>query len=177
MKSSKILITLLGLQALIACGGGSSSKNNKAPVADSTKAQTVTSSDSSSSQTPVSTVPTSSSGTDSSDNTAPTNTDSTVTTPTDSTGSTAPKVTTSYDFAFVTDKVFKPYCYSCHSQGVRNLSGLYYDTYAGVKKAINRIKTEAVVNRTMPQTGPLPDDVRAILENWIDGGYPEKQNP
>ncbi len=78
----------------------------------------------------------------------------------------------SLSFTSVKAQVFQPYCIRCHSQAGGNKAGINLETYARVKPIITRVKA-AVNTNFMPQSGPLNDTSKAILNAWADAGAPE----
>lgn len=48
--------------------------------------------------------------------------------------------------------------------------GVVLQTYSQISSRADRINARAVVEKTMPQTGPLSTDEINILKCWIDGG-------
>lgn len=70
----------------------------------------------------------------------------------------------SSDFSFVHRAIFQPRCVSCHQQ---------YDTYQGVIRELPAIQSAVNLNR-MPKGQPLSDDLKLLLNTWIDNGAPEK---
>lgn len=71
-------------------------------------------------------------------------------------------------------------CLQCHSASVTGAgrSGapdiVNFDTYAAASMWADLLITKAVVERSMPPTGPLNGDQRAALLAWQAAGFPEK---
>lgn len=57
----------------------------------------------------------------------------------------------------------------CHNSGSA-AGGVILETYAQVSDAKNRIMERAVVQKSMPPSGPLPADQSNKIKCWIDGG-------
>ncbi len=72
----------------------------------------------------------------------------------------------SLDFEAVKISVFKPRCISCHQQ---------YENYSGVIRELTAIETAIKSNRMPKSGGPLSDNQRSLLSNWIAKGAPEKE--
>lgn len=50
--------------------------------------------------------------------------------------------------------------------------GFIFQNYTQINSAKDRIKAQAVVLKTMPQSGPLPTSEINILKCWIESGAP-----
>lgn len=75
-------------------------------------------------------------------------------------------------YAEINTKFFSKYCIACH--GIAG--GVDLKTYANVKKHIDKIKTTALVEKSMPKIGslmPSEADLK-LLKDWIDASAPEK---
>lgn len=59
---------------------------------------------------------------------------------------------------------------NCHNASASG--GMIFQTYSQISSAKDRISVRAVVEKTMPQTGPLSSAEVAILKCWIDSGAP-----
>ena len=59
---------------------------------------------------------------------------------------------------------------NCHNSSAAG--GMIFQTYNQISSAKDRINLRAVVEKTMPQTGPLSLAEVAILKCWIDSGAP-----
>ena len=68
--------------------------------------------------------------------------------------------------------VFQVNCIGCHGNALAK-KGVNLESYALAVAVVDKIKTEAVVDKSMPPTGPLPDSEQALIEQWIDAGAPE----
>lgn len=75
---------------------------------------------------------------------------------------------TGVDWNSVNQKVFIPYCVSCHGTS----GGVSVESYEAVKQNLSRVQSEALVDKSMPPSGPLPQDVQNLLEAWIVSGAP-----
>lgn len=74
----------------------------------------------------------------------------------------------------VNENVFqKNRCLQCHSSSGMSAGGVALDNYAIVKANLGRIERAALINKTMPPSGPLSATDQAILRAWIDRGAPE----
>jgi hypothetical protein len=82
----------------------------------------------------------------------------------DAGGSTVNVATSNLDFAAVKSAVFAPRCLACHQQ---------YDTFAGVKNEIASIAAAVSSDRMPKSGGPLDDNLKKILREWIELGAPE----
>jgi hypothetical protein len=60
-------------------------------------------------------------------------------------------------------------CLSCHRVGGKLMA---LDSYAAVKARLAQIEDSVRTNR-MPKNGPLPQDKKQLLYNWISQGAPE----
>lgn len=70
----------------------------------------------------------------------------------------------SLNFAIIQSKIMTPYCLTCHEQ---------YASYAAVRREVDAISAAVTSNR-MPRTGgPLPNDLKRLLQAWITAGAPE----
>ncbi len=58
----------------------------------------------------------------------------------------------------------------CHVAGDQSPA---LETYDEVKNNISRIETRALVEKTMPTSGPLASCTQSQLTQWIADGYPE----
>ena len=70
-------------------------------------------------------------------------------------------------------RLMNNYCITCHA-GSAPSAGLLLNAYEGVKKAGETGKLWDRINDTqnpMPPSGPLSEDKRTQIKNWIDGGY------
>jgi len=76
------------------------------------------------------------------------------------------------DFASVKAQFFQPQCLRCHSNVGGNKGGINLETYANVSRFLNRAQS-AVNSGVMPPAGPLPANIKSILNNWIVAGAPE----
>ncbi len=70
------------------------------------------------------------------------------------------------DFANLQQKIFTPRCVACHTQ---------YATYFGVKRELVAIRDSVKHNRMPKVGGPLSDELKSSLEQWILAGAPEKE--
>ena len=77
------------------------------------------------------------------------------------------------DYKFVNQNVFAPKCIRCHSNAGGNKGGINLESYAQVKQNIAKIEDAVIVQQFMPPAGPLTEDLRGILSQWIDKGLPE----
>lgn len=60
---------------------------------------------------------------------------------------------------------------TCHAPG--NSSGLLViENYTQVRDKLDRIQARAIIERTMPPTGPLSPTEINILKCWIESGAP-----
>ena len=59
----------------------------------------------------------------------------------------------------------------CHNSTLIT-GGQIFETYDQIKAKIDRIRQRAIVERTMPATGPLADSNYNKLKCWIDRGAP-----
>jgi hypothetical protein len=69
------------------------------------------------------------------------------------------------DFETVRLALFEPKCTECHRQ---------YASYAGVLRELPSIQSAISSNRMPKRSAPLDDSLRALLNNWIRAGAPEK---
>lgn len=67
------------------------------------------------------------------------------------------------DFATVSSQIFTPHCVRCHGE---------FSEYTKVALNLQSIKDAVMTNR-MPRRSPLPDDLKAVLNAWINQGAPE----
>ncbi len=67
------------------------------------------------------------------------------------------------DFAIVQTQIFTPHCVRCHGE---------FNEYTKVALNLPMIKDAVMTNR-MPRRSPLPDDLKALLNEWIDQGAKE----
>jgi len=80
-------------------------------------------------------------------------------------------------FEYVTNEVFKPRCYQCHSTAGGDRDGVNLETYSNVYALRFKIREMALVKKTMPPKsagGPLNAREMDILSRWLDAGAPEK---
>tara|TARA_Y100001958_G_C21211461_1_gene537163 strand:- start:655 stop:1299 length:645 start_codon:yes stop_codon:yes gene_type:complete len=69
------------------------------------------------------------------------------------------------DFQVVNSKIFEPYCFSCH----KDWSGQYAPTHQRLTEIQKLVKSNL-----MPKYAPpLSDDLKALLNTWIEIGAPE----
>lgn len=74
-------------------------------------------------------------------------------------------VSTVPDFETVKAAIFAPKCVSCHEQ---------FASYGSVRRELAAI-SDAVTSGRMPKRGgPLGDDLKMLLQRWIEAGSPEK---
>lgn len=67
------------------------------------------------------------------------------------------------------------YCVTCHG-GTAPSAGLNLSTYAAVRQATEFGTLQQRMNSTtspMPASGMLSQDLRAIIDKWVQDGYPE----
>jgi hypothetical protein len=76
------------------------------------------------------------------------------------------------DFASVRSQILAPRCFSCHSEAAGNEGGVNLETYENVNVRLSAIQTTVNTNQ-MPPSRPLPDNLKALLNNWIENGAPE----
>lgn len=76
-------------------------------------------------------------------------------------------------FDLVKSRVLAPRCVACHNSASAK-GGVILDNYDDVKANLGRIETAALVNQTMPPTGPLSDSSKELLRAWIDAGAPRE---
>lgn len=74
-------------------------------------------------------------------------------------------------FSGITESVFRPRCYTCHSGSNRN-GNLSLESYEEVKQKAQKIKARAVDSRSMPPGTGLGNNNAATLGQWIDAGLP-----
>lgn len=67
------------------------------------------------------------------------------------------------DFAIVKAQIFTPRCVRCHQE---------FADYAKVALELNQIQDAVLTNR-MPPRGPLSDELKGLLTEWIGNGAPE----
>lgn len=78
------------------------------------------------------------------------------------------------DFETVKKSIFVTRCTSCHQQ---------YNSYQGVRLELSAIETAVKSNRMPKSGGPLSDEQRNLLSNWVAGGalefagIPNSPNP
>ena len=65
----------------------------------------------------------------------------------------------------ITSKCATPNCHNAEASG-----GVVLQNYAEISAAKDRIYERAVVEKSMPETGPLPPSEIALLKCWIDNG-------
>ncbi len=80
---------------------------------------------------------------------------------------------TSVDYQVIKEKVIDPSCLKCHGPNSR-LMRLH--TYEDLKARIVEVQ-EAIEIGSMPPAGPLAQDLRDLLKEWITAGLPESLNP
>ena len=59
----------------------------------------------------------------------------------------------------------------CHIAGAQ---APYFETYLDISQNIAKIEKRALVEKTMPPSGPLSSCSQSQLTQWIADGYPEK---
>lgn len=62
---------------------------------------------------------------------------------------------------------------SCHQPGGSLYGSTPLDTYANVFERRELVKEYAGVTGTMPPAGPLPQEQRDLIIEWVDEGAPE----
>lgn len=67
------------------------------------------------------------------------------------------------DFTRIKAEIFTPHCVRCHGK---------FEVYANVALELSQIQ-DAVLNNRMPRRGPLSDELKALLTEWINLGAPE----
>ncbi|WP_413291358.1 hypothetical protein [Bdellovibrio sp. HCB337] len=78
-------------------------------------------------------------------------------------------------FQYVTEQVFKPRCYKCHSDEGGNKDGVNLETYDNVYALRSKIRKMALVKKVMPPKkagGPLNAREMSILDRWLRAGAP-----
>lgn len=78
-------------------------------------------------------------------------------------------------FEYVTEQVFKPRCYKCHSDAGGNKGRVNLETYEHVYALRSKIRTMAIVRKVMPPKkagGPLNAREMSILDQWLRAGAP-----
>ena len=92
------------------------------------------------------------------------------------TNPTTPVVTTPagpvIDWAYVSANFFKANCLRCHA-APGNAGDINLETYANAKTALDLIKNEVLVEKSMPPRKTLPAATIAVLKAWLDAGAPE----
>ena len=68
-------------------------------------------------------------------------------------------------FPLITSKCAISGCHDATASG-----GMIFQSYNQISAAKDMINIQAVIQRTMPETGPLPDAEVNILRCWIEGG-------
>ena len=86
--------------------------------------------------------------------------------------SATPSSTPTVTYAQVASQVFGPNCTSCHNQSYAK-AGVILDSYSEAVSFIAKVRTEALVDQSMPPSGPLSDANQALLQAWIDAGTPQ----
>jgi len=84
-------------------------------------------------------------------------------------------VTSPMGFQYVTENVFQPRCYKCHSAAGGNVHGVNLETYSKVYALRKKIRDVALVRKIMPPAkagGPLSAREATILWNWLNAGAP-----
>lgn len=78
-------------------------------------------------------------------------------------------------YQYVTDQVFRPRCYKCHSDQGGNKGKVNLETYEHVYALRTKIYKVAIVRKIMPPKragGPLSAQEMEILGNWLMAGAP-----
>ncbi len=91
----------------------------------------------------------------------------------DSSGTTTPVDGTKLAFTDVVDDVFKPKCFTCHSNSGGSSGGLNTESYAAVKAKAAVIMSRAIESKDMPLGGSLSSDQYAKLKAWLEAGANE----
>jgi mono/diheme cytochrome c family protein len=76
-------------------------------------------------------------------------------------------------YAFVKAQVFQPYCISCHSSAGGSPHNVNLENYQNTIQRIDDVASEALVEKSMPPSHPLPAIAQTLLKAWIAGGAPE----
>jgi uncharacterized membrane protein len=78
-------------------------------------------------------------------------------------------------FATVNARIFSTQCLKCHdANGVKPpKAGVALNTYADVISNLDDIQEEALIEESMPPSGPLSADDEALLKAWISAGTPQ----
>lgn len=72
-------------------------------------------------------------------------------------------------YELVRKEVFVPSCVRCHG----NSAGVRLDSYQKIKSQISAIKRATLIDRSMPQDGPLSARQEKLLSDWIKKGAPQ----
>lgn len=70
-------------------------------------------------------------------------------------------------FDQIQTQILTPYCTGCHTSRAPNLT-----TYESVVANLTAVNEQAVVRRSMPPRKALPEDLRILLQSWIQNGAP-----
>ncbi len=84
-----------------------------------------------------------------------------------------PGNTADVSYSEVRDRVLTPRCLTCHSGS----SGLNLTTYESVNRALGAISVRVLFEKSMPPSGPLPEDELNLMARWIRAGAPENSVP
>lgn len=80
-------------------------------------------------------------------------------------GSTAPTIT----YTSHAEAIIGSHCTSCHSAAGSGTSP-FLNTYSAAFAKRVRIEARAIIQGTMPVSGPLPQTTKDTLQMWIDQG-------
>ena len=72
-------------------------------------------------------------------------------------------------YTTVAQRIFTPYCVRCHGSS----GGVNLGSYSKVKTYLTRVERVAIIDRSMPPSGPLSLQLRELLQSWIDDGAPQ----
>lgn len=78
-------------------------------------------------------------------------------------------------YQYVTDHVFRPRCYQCHSYNGGNKGKVNLESYDNVFALRSKIYSVAIVRKIMPPKragGPLSAQEMQILSDWLMAGAP-----
>lgn len=76
-------------------------------------------------------------------------------------------------YNLVNSRIFSRQCIACHNAASPK-GGVVLETYNDVKGMLVRIEQVALINQTMPESGPLSPGSRDLLRAWIAAGAPRE---